>query len=211
MADKTSEGLPLEPNQATRDGGNASEQTLTETRINEMISKAIGARLRDLDDRFEKLLEKKIAPSAAPAEKEVTAKQKPDPQLEVMATELKTLKEDRAKFRDKGLRSSVREELVKNSINPDVVDPLLAYYIDSKKAIGYASDDSDEVLVRIGENAFNLKEGIASLIKNDQSMKVFLAPKGAVGTGDSTYTPPKPTPEPTSAFSAWVKKTHGKV
>lgn len=208
MVDKTT-ASGSEPNQDSGEG-KASTANLTKEEVSQMINTAIGQRLRSFQDDFKGFkttldeISQRVSSSAPSQESEASPKS--DPKLEMMATKLKAFEKERSRIRDKGLRAAAREEFIKHNINPDAVEPLLALHIDARKSIGYAADDTDDVVMTLGENTFSLTDGVAHLVKNEPSMKAFLAPKGASGSGETRFPPPANNQEAPNSLNNFFKR-----
>jgi hypothetical protein len=69
-----------------------------------------------------------------------------------------------------------------------------------EKTVSYASDQSDEIVFKSGESVFTLKDGISTYLSSEEA-KPFLAPKGAVGSGDRPYTKQSSKPQQAGKLS----------
>lgn len=185
MVDKTT-GNNQMPN-SDLDEGNASEKYVTVEQVNQIIHAAMTARNRafesKLDEKFsrlEGLLQPKQEEESAPKGKKLT------PEMEAMQNQLNQLRNERVKARDMQLRTAVKEQLLKAGVNPAAVKALVAMHVDADKTIGYAGEESDEILYRGSDSHFTLEQGLGTWLKSDEA-KIYLAPKGAAGSGDRPY------------------------
>lgn len=183
MVDKTTGSNP----QPNAEQGSDSPQYVTADEFDRRLNAAITARLRPITEKVDggfselkALLEKPVAEEP----KKATVKQ-PDPEVEILKTQLKAIQAERVRGRDNSLKAQAGTAFVKKGVNPDGLAPLLALH--AGRTIVHSSDDSDDIVVRLGDSVYGLEEGIDQMIKSDPSMKIFLAPKGASGSGDTGY------------------------
>lgn len=187
MADKATGSNSL-PNMS-QDEGDASEKFVTAEQVAQIVNAAITARNRAFESKLENQfseLKSLLQPNKEESEVPVKGK-KMTPEMEAVQNQIKQLQAERAKARDMNLRNSVKEKLMKAGVNPAHIKALVAMHVDADKSIGYASDESDEILFKGADTHYTLDQGLDTWLKSPDA-KIYMNPKGASGSGDRNYT-----------------------
>lgn len=187
------------------DSGDGGAGSLDEAKVNELISKAIGARFKAFETKIAKTFEAASeqiltrvneALSTIPKPPEGGAPPPDDKANPVVAGLQKQLDAMKAKVeasdakaeaaeakqRDAALRARLAEQLALHDIEGTRAQHAIGYLVDAAKRVRYDGDD----LVFMDENdAVDLKTGLAEWAKGDEA-KLYLPPRGANGSG----TPP---------------------
>ena len=186
MADKAT-GNNSMPN-TSQDEGNTSENSVTIEQVNQIVNAAITARNRALESKLDSQfaeLRNLMAPQQD--QQEPTSRVgKVDAKTQMLETQIKQMQTERARRRDSELRSAVKDQLIAAGVSPQAVKALVALHVDADKSVGYASDESDEIVVRSKDAVYSLQDGLGNWLKSDDA-KIYLAPKGASGSGDRSY------------------------
>lgn len=197
MVDKTTSNNPelkLDQDEVT-----PSEKFVTA----EQLNAAITARFRTFEskqsEQFSKIEQLILERATQQESKEQKKAPVEDPQIAQMRKQIEKLTADKAKNREVALRSKLSEELVAAGVNPATVKALVALHVDSDKAVSYESDESDEIVFKAQDNSYSLKDGLQQWLKTEDA-KAYLIPKGAKGSGDTSYQ--KPTVPKTENKSA---------
>lgn len=186
MADKAT-GTNQTPHSG-QDEGDASEKTVTIEQVNQIVNAAITARNRSFEEKISNQfaeLKNLIAPQQN-QEEPTSRVGKVDAKTQMLETQIKQMQTERARRRDSELRSAVKDQLLAAGVAPGAVKALVALHVDAEKSVGYASDDSDEIVVKTQDSVYSLQEGLGNWLKSDDA-KIYLAPKGATGSGDRSY------------------------
>lgn len=91
---------------------------------------------------------------------------------------------ERAKGRDMGLRQSLTEKLSALGFSGLGLKHAIGVLVDASKAVRYADDDGDDVLMRTEDGDMPLEDGLRQWAKSEDA-KLFLPPRGAGGSGNS--------------------------
>ncbi len=186
MADKAT-GNNQTPHSG-QDEGDASEKTVTIEQVNQIVNAAITARNRALENKLDsQFAELRNLMSPQTQSEEPTSRVgKVDAKTQMLETQIKQMQSERARRRDSELRSAVKDQLLAAGVAPGAVKALVALHVDAEKSVGYASDDSDDIVVKTSDSVYSLQEGLGNWLKSDDA-KIYLAPKGATGSGDRSY------------------------
>ena len=158
--------------------------SLTMDDVSRLVNSAISSRMKSFEKKLEEFTSK-LTPQQTeekPAEKisnlELVQLKK---QLELIQKERDT---EVSKRKDFELRNTVKEQLLKNGVNPNMVKAAMAILVDSDKLVSYNEDNeicwSDKELGKI-----DLSSGLKNWSKTDEG-KSFLAPKSLQGTGSTS-------------------------
>jgi len=184
MVDKTT-GSNQVPNP---DQGGDEPKFVTVEQVNQIINSAITARNRALESKLDAQfseLKNLMAPQAPEAEP--TSKVgKVDAKTQLLESKLQRMEMERTRRRDVELRSAIKDHLMQAGVNPAAIKALVAMHVDADKTVSYASDDSDEIVVKANDSVYSLTDGMNNWLKSDDA-KIYLAPKGATGSGDRSY------------------------
>ena len=107
-------------------------------------------------------------------------------QLAKMQDQLKREADLRAqtetKAKDVSLRQRIAEHASKYGIDATRARYLTGHLVDAEKRVRW-SDDGEAVLMKMGDDEVDFKEGLTAFLKSDDG-KFFLPPTGAAGSGD---------------------------
>lgn len=182
MTDTSKTGEGQTPNSAQPGGDeSASEkQWLNEEKANEMISKALGARLKPLLEDLRALKEVNAKPAAA--EETSNKSIENHPVFKQMKEQLDRQAQDRKRTRERLASSTLKDSLLRHNIHPDAVEPLIALHAPN---VVFESDDSDNVVYRINDSDVSLDKAIKAWVEGNPAAKFFVAGKGVGGSGDT--------------------------
>lgn len=187
-------------------GESESPKYITE----EQLNRAITARFKGLEkkfetslsefgtgfaSKFEELVAAKFESISPPKEKSASSSSvEEDPKFRGVMKQLEELKvqtqkaqqerdTERAKAREVSLRQRVQDELAKHGIDTSRSRHALALLVDAEKRVSY-SPDSDDIVFRDSDNTeVDLTTGLKSWIKSDDG-KLYMPPRGVSGSGD---------------------------
>lgn len=187
MVDKTT-GNNSEPDQ--NQGGVDAPSYVTAEQVAQIVNSAITNRNRQfegkLDEKFTRL-EALLAPKSEVSEEpSKPSKVSMDPKVMQLENQLKALQAERHKSRDQSLKARTQQLLIEQGVNPKAIKPLIAMLVDAERTISYASDDSDDIIFKQADYHVPLQDGVAGWLKSEDA-KPFIAPIGAVGSGDRKY------------------------
>lgn len=177
---------------------------------NEQFNKAFTARAAAFEKQITARLEKQFSEFGASlgskldealnTRREREAEQKKDEAASPEALRLKSLEKElerikqesakskaeaeaeRAKSRDTKLRQQVTEALSSAGVPSHAIKHALASIVDGDKRVRYA-DDGETLAFREDSGDVDFKAGLTSWLKSDDA-KIFLPPRGSVGSGD---------------------------
>lgn len=171
--------------------------------IAQMISKqsnaAITQRLSSFEAKMDAAFAKMSSPviEEAPSTSKTKSKDK-DPEFLAMQKKIEAMEAKEAKIvaeqRDGNLRKSLSEILAKGGVDQKSMKAALAVLVDSDKVVGYTADEfaqnKDAMIWRSKDGEMDLTKGAADWLRSDEG-KTFVAPKGAQGAGDKSYSAAK--------------------
>lgn len=184
--------------------GSGGAGGLTEAKVNELISKAIGSRFKAFEQKIAKTFEAATDQILGKVTETLDARSKSheppdgksgdkDPiiagmqkQIDTMKKQLEDSKAESAAIKEReratALRSRVSELLAKHEIEGVRAQHAAGYLIDAAKLIRY---EDDEPVFMDRDGAVDLETGLAEWAKGEEA-KLYLPPRGASGSG----TPP---------------------
>ena len=202
----------------TGQGGAPSQ--LTEETVVKLINSAFTARGKDLEKKLTATMQESLGVLATKLD-EFTTRPAPAPDPKAGGTPVPNVEEHpafkgllkriaeaeakqraaedsakaaRMKEREGTLRATAAARLADAGIDGSRARAALALLIDSGKAIRYADDDGDEIVFADKDGPVDLETGLKSWLKGEDA-KLFLPPRGAVGSGDrGGGRPPAGTP-----------------
>lgn len=185
MADKLT-GNNQVPNPDSGEGD--APQSVTIEQVNQIVHAAITARNRALESKLDSQFAELRNLMAPPQTQEEPTSRvgKVDAKTQMLETQLKQMQAERARRRDSELRNAVKDQLMAAGVNPSTIKALVAMHVDADKSVGYASDESDEIVFKTRDSVYSLQEGVGKWLQSDEA-KAYLAPKGATGSGDRSY------------------------
>lgn len=169
-----------------------TEDTLKQL-VGEIVNSAITSRNSAIEKKMESILSKYI-PQQAEEEPAVKPGRVANSELMEMKKQLDAMKAEKeaevGKNRDSQLRNNLREQLTKAGVAPHLIKAAVATLVDADKAVGYTSqsweEDKDKIVFKNGKEEEDLSVGISRWIKSEEGSS-FLAPRGAKGSGDRSY------------------------
>ena len=167
-------------------------QSAVSQSVGQSVNSAITQRLSAFEKKMDLLISK---PSNNEQEEpQVKPGRVPNAELLAMKQQLDAMKAEKEmevkKRRDSQLRNTLREQLLKNGALPNSVKHAIASLVDGDKLVDYTSDeyadDKDRIVFRNGKQEEDLQAGLNKWLKSEEG-SVFLAPRGAQGSGDRSY------------------------
>ena len=162
--------------------------SITIEQVNQIVNQAISSRFKSFEKKFDDFTAK-----LAPIDKENQEPNKKEEKLSnaelvKVKQQLEAIQKDRdnevAKRKDFELRNSVKENLLKSGVAPHMVKAAMAMLVDSDKIIGY--NDEDQIIYKTATGDVELTSGLKDWVKTEEG-KAFVAPKGAIGSGEKTF------------------------
>jgi hypothetical protein len=206
-------------NPAPEPGQGGATSQLTEEQVVKLINSAFTARGKDLEKKLTTTMQDALGTLTTKLEELAQrAPTPPDPKAGAQPVDVEnhpafkglqrqlaetvakqraaeeSAKAARSKERDSALRTTAATKLADAGIDGTRARAALAMLIDAGHAIRYADDDGDEIVFADKEGPVDLETGLKSWLKSDDA-KLFLPPRGAVGSGDrGGGRPPAGTP-----------------
>lgn len=204
MADQpTGNGAPKAP---TGEGG--TPEAVTVDMVNEIVSKAISARNKQIESKIEKSLsdfssklDEKFAALKIDTPPAGSSGDPPKPSdienhplvkgLQKQIADQKTATEqikaerdaEKARVRDQVLRTKLTDELTKGGIDPRYVRHAVGVLVDAEKRVRFAADDADDLVFKDATGDVDLGTGLKGWLKSEDA-KIFMPPRGTQGSGD---------------------------
>lgn len=181
---------------------------VTEDKFNEMLNRAITARLSSVEKKLgaqvseavnslfpklEELVQTKFTQTAPPSQGE--PKLEESPLVKGLQKQLAELQEqnkrsqaerdtERQRARDVALRQRLTEELGKHGIDSRYVRQAIGFLVDAEKRVRWADDDGESLVFRDADGSeLDLSTGLRSWAKTDDA-KIYMPPRGVAGSGD---------------------------
>lgn len=179
MADKNSVS---ESSALTGEGEGTAPEYITKTELNAMLNgfrATFKKDLTELKSALQTLQTPKEEVELAKANKSTTS----DPEKAEMQKQIKLLlereKERDAELASQRLNSALREHLTAAGVDGRHIDHALAY-VNHKQMVKY--DEDGNIKIKVNQVDYDLADG-AKLWAKQEDAKLYLAPKGAVGSG----------------------------
>lgn len=153
------------------------EEKVSLDQVNQIVNKAISARLKSFESKFDDFVSK-VAPKEQPKEEKLSEVAQLKKQLENLVKERDT---EKSKRREVNLRNQVKEQLLAAGVSPQMIKPAMAVLVDSDKLVDY--DEEENLVFKSEEGYQSIQDGISSWFKGEG--KVFQSAKNVSGSGDT--------------------------
>ena len=168
------------PDSSNGDGDSTTPEFVTKAELNAMLNGFRASFKKDFSE-----MKTALQSVSQPKEEPETqgSKSKVDPEKIEMQRQIKLLldreKEREVELSSQKLNSSLREQLLAVGTDPRHIEHALAY-VNQKQLVKY--DEEGNLKMRVNQVDYDIADG-AKLWAKQEDAKLYLAPKGAVGSG----------------------------
>lgn len=192
MADNNSVSQPGATSGEVAEG--QATEYMTKAEVNAMINGFRKSLKDDLKKSFDDFRSSIPQPQEEPSTKKAP-KTEVDTEKEAIKAELRSLREareqDMAKARNLQLKEVLSETLVQNGVDQRHLKHAMAF-LTQEGAVRF--DDDGSIKMKVGLLDYDLQDAVKSWVKTEDA-KLYLAPKGAIGSGQKGAVTPGSLPQ----------------